>query len=212
METNRLLPLSGIAFVALVILAIPVLGWGSPSSTTAPAEVVAYYQEHNAEQFVASIVIAASVPFLVLFALGLGAARTTPGGRSTWQRMLVGGSFDTGAVLLVIALTNFALADGADNGASADAIQALNLIIGNAWVGLNAGLGVLMLGAAGTFLSRPRSGWIGWTALVLGVALFIPIADFFALLLTGPWMIATGVALSRRPEQRHVAHPAPSLT
>jgi hypothetical protein len=211
METNKLLPLSGIAFVALVILAIPVLGWGSPGSTTAPAEVVAYYQEHNAEQFIASFVIAASVPFLVLFALGLSAARSTEG-RSTWQRMLVGGSFVTGAVLLVIAMTNFALADGADNGASADAVQALNLIIGNAWVALNAGLGVLMLGAAGTFLTRPRSGWIGWTSLVLGVALFIPIADFFALLLTGPWMIATGIALSRRPEQRHVAHAAPSLS
>lgn len=211
METNKLLPLSGIAFVALVILAIPVLGWGTPASTTAPAEVVAYYQEHNAEQFAASIVIAASVPFLVLFALGLAAARSTES-RSTWQRMLVGGSFVTGAVLLVIAMTNFALADGADNGASPDAVQALNLIIGNAWVALNAGLGVLMVGAAGTFLTRPRSGWIGWTALVLGIALFIPIADFFALLLTGPWMIATGIAVSRRPEQRHVAHAAPSLT
>lgn len=211
METNKLLPLSGIAFVALVILAIPVLGWGTPASTTAPAEVVAYYQEHNAEQFAASIVIAASVPFLVLFALGLAAARSTES-RSTWQRMLVGGSFVTGAVLLVIAMTNFALADGADNGASPDAVQALNLIIGNAWVALNAGLGVLMVGAAGTFLTRPRSGWIGWTALVLGIALFIPIADFFALLLTGPWMIATGIAVSRRPEQQHVAHAAPSLT
>ena len=212
MQTNKLLPLSGIAFVALVILAILALGWKSPSPTTASGEVVAYYQEHNAEQFAASIVIAASVPFLVLFALGLSAARSTESGRSTWERMLVGGSFVTGAVLLVIAMTNFALADGADNAASADAVRALNLIIGNAWVGLNAGLGVLMLGAAGTFLSRPRAGWVGWTRLVLGVALFIPIADFFALLLTGPWMIATGVAPSRRPEHRHVAHAAPSLT
>ncbi len=203
MELKRVLPLSGIVFVSLVVLAIPVLSSGSPESTSPAAEVVAYYQEHNTAQFIASFVLAAAVPFLVLFAVGVGAARPPADEerRPIWEWVLVGGSLLAGAALLVTAMVNFALADGADNGASQGAIETLNLLTGNAWVALNAGLGVLMLGAAGTFLSRPRSGWLGWTALVLGIALFIPFADFFALLLSAPWMIALGVTLARRVEQ-----------
>jgi hypothetical protein len=40
--------------------------------------------------------------------------------------------------------------------------------------------------------------WLGWAALPLGIALFVPIADFFALLLTGAWLVIAGVVLSQR--------------
>jgi hypothetical protein len=197
MHANKLLPLAGIVFVALVIVAIPVLSWGSPSSTSDLDEMVAWYRDHNAEQFAAALVLAAAVPFLVLFALGVSGA-ASEGGRTVWERMLVGGSVVTGAVVLVLATTIFAIADGADHDTAPTALQSLNLILGNGWVALNAGLGVLMLGAAGTFLSR-RAGsrLLGWAALVLGIALFIPFADFFALLLSGGWIVTTSVISSR---------------
>jgi hypothetical protein len=115
-----------------------------------------------------------------------------------WDRVLVVGSGIAAALILVTALVHFALADGGDNRVSPEAIQAVNLIDGNMWVGFNAALGVMMLGAAGCLLPHARTyRWLGWAALVLGVALFIPFADFIALVVTLVWIVVTSVMLFR---------------
>jgi hypothetical protein len=111
---------------------------------------------------------------------------------------MIAGSVLTGAAILVTAAVHFALTDGATNNVSPDALQALALVDGNTWVAFNPGLGVMMLGAAGALI--PRLGayrWLGWVALVLGIALFIPVADFFALLLTLVWILVVSVMLFR---------------
>ena len=67
----------------------------------------------------------------------------------------------------------------------------------------NSGFGVMMIGAAGCLL--PRTGldrWLGWAALVLGIALFIPFADFIALLATGLWIVVRSVTLYREHGRR----------
>ena len=38
---------------------------------------------------------------------------------------------------------------------------------------------------------------LGWIALVAGIALFIPFADFFALIVSGLWLIWTSIAMYR---------------
>ena len=65
-------------------------------------------------------------------------------------------------------------------------------------VAFNAGFGVMMLGAAGCLLTRAGSyRWLGWIAVVLGIALFIPFADFIALILTLIWILVVSVLLFR---------------
>jgi hypothetical protein len=96
------------------------------------------------------------------------------------------------------ALLHFALADAASHGFSASVFQTLNVLDSDTWVVVNSGLGLMMLAAAGSLLPRTRAHRrLGWAALVLGVALFIPFAEFFALLLTGLWIIATSMLLFR---------------
>jgi uncharacterized membrane protein YkvI len=69
---------------------------------------------------------------------------------------------------------------------------------GNVWLPFNSGLGVMMLGAAGLLLTETRlPSWLGWIALVLGVALFIPWVDFFALVVALVWIIVASVMLYR---------------
>lgn len=214
MKTKNLLPLSGIAFVILVAASVAAsLATGIPDGRASPAEIAAYYDEHGWLQFAVSFVFAASVPFLVLFAISIAAARPAAAERPlVWERLLLGGSVVSGAVILVISLVNLALVDGAWNDASPVALETLNMLIGSVWVAHNAAFGVMMLGAAGTLLAQPRLNALGWTALVLGIALFIPVADFFALLLMGGWVIAAAVGLSRRPERHQVAQAAPSVS
>jgi hypothetical protein len=46
---------------------------------------------------------------------------------------------------------------------------------------------------------------LAWIALVLGVAAFIPFADFFALLATLLWIVVAAVVLARsEPERGYV--------
>lgn len=197
MDIKRLLPLSGIVFVVLVLVTSIALNSDAPTSTATGAEVASYYAENEIAQGIGSFLIAAAVLFLVLFAVAL-ASLPPHDDKRLWERVLVGGSVLAGTIFLITGIVNFALVDGATNDASEEALQALSLFLGNNWVGFNAGLGVMMIGAAGTLLARPRAhAALGWTALVLGIALFIPFVDFIALLLTAIWIIVASVVLFR---------------
>ena len=208
MAVNRLLPLSGIVFVALLLLAVIGIGGDTPDSNAPGAEVASFYDEENVRQGLGAFVLAAAVPFLLFFAASL-AGFAWPAelvSRVIWRRVLLGGSIILGASIMGLALVHFALADAADQGLSPAALEALNALDGNAWISANASLGVMMLGAAGWLLGRVGAyGWLGWTALIFGIALFIPFADFFALVLSLVWIIVASVMLYRDDPiaQRH---------
>jgi hypothetical protein len=199
MTVNRLLPLSGIVFVVLAVVAVVAIGGDTPGTDASAAKVKSFYDANTWRQAIAAFVLAASVPFLVFFAARLAEALAMNEAASTrlWRRVLLAGSIVTGAVILVTAAIHFALADGGDQrDVSAAAVQAINVLDGNTWLAFNASLGVMMLGVAGLVLpAAGRYGWLGWTALVLGIALFIPFADFIALLLTLIWIIVVSALL-----------------
>ncbi len=203
---SRWLPLSGVAFVVLMLVVVVGFSGSTPSTGDPAAEIASFYDEQSVRQGIAAFLLAATVPFLLLFAASLAGrpGANDVASREIWRRMLLGGSFILGAIIMVMAMIHFALADGADDVAPA-ALQALNLLDGNFWVAANPALGVMMLGAAGLLLGvggrMPR--WLGWAALVFGVALFIPFADFFALLLSLIWIIVVSVLLFRTPHEEH---------
>jgi hypothetical protein len=197
--TQRLLPLTGVLAVLLVVLSV-VIGGATPSPDASAAEVMSFYGAHEVREVAAALVLAASVPFLVLFAVALATVHwpSEPGARPVWELLLVAGSALGGGAILFAAAVHVMLADGADH-LSATGLQVLNVADGDSWVAWNAGIGVMMLGAAGSLLSRRAiTRWLGWSALVLGIALFVPFADFFALLVSALWIVAVSVALFRR--------------
>jgi hypothetical protein len=198
-----------VVFVVVALIAIVGIGGSTPSSDESAAKVFAFYDDHSIRQGVAAFVLAAAVPFLVLFAASLvtGAWRADHDDTTVWRYMLLAGAGLTAAVLLITAMIHFSLADAADNRVSADAVQGLNVLDSNSWVAMNAAFGVMMLGAAGLFLAASAAAprWLGWVALVLGVALFIPFADFIALILTLVWIIVVGVMLFVRTRVEETA-------
>jgi hypothetical protein len=200
MDARRVLPLSGVVFVVLAVLAIVAIGGDTPANDASAAEVLSFYDAHTVRQGVASFVFALSAPFVVFFGVSL-ATKAWPEGTDrppVWQYVLIGGSVLMGAMVLIAAWVHFALADGADNKVSAEGLQGLNVLDADTWIAFNAALGVMMLGAAGCLIPRAaRHRWLGWVALVLGIALFIPFADFIALLLTLIWILVVSVMLFR---------------
>ena len=211
---NRLLALSGFGFVILVIAAFGGLGQDTPGGGDPAEKVKAFYAAHQNHQIAAAFVLAAAVPLLVLFSVGLAQTLwpADPARRPFWQIVLLGGGVLAGATFAIAALCHFALADIADKAAvSNGALQTLNELDSNTWLALDAGLGVLMLGAAGSLI--PRAGAeraLGWLALIAGIALFIPYADFPALVATGLWILAMSVVLLRGHREPALA-PRPGL-
>jgi hypothetical protein len=206
MVASKWLPLSGIAFVVLMLVVIVGFSGETPATDDPAAEIASFYDDESVRQGVAAFLLAATVPFLLLFVASLAGIASATGStsREIWRRMLLGGSYILGAVIMVMALIHFALADGADDVAPA-ALQALNLLDGNFWVAANPALGVMMLGAAGWLLGRIGNyNRLGWIALALGIGLFIPYVDFFALLLSLLWIIVTSVLLYQSPQEEPI--------
>jgi hypothetical protein len=144
-------------------------------------------------------VLAAAAPFVVLFAVSLAATYWPGDAGELWNRVVIGGGVLVAAGVLLASFIHFALADSADKGVTGDALRVLNVLDGDFWFVLNGALGVLMLGCAGLAFTRTSSPlWVRWGALVLAVALFIPFADFFALLVTLLWMIVQSILMLRR--------------
>src|SRR3954454_18412973 len=191
MTWKKLLPLSGIAFVAAMVVTVVGIGGSTPDTSASAQKIFSYYHAHDGRQILAAFLIAAAVPFLVFFGVSLAG-----GGRSFWELVVIIGTALAATGFLLTALLHFALSDAPGSHASPDAVKTLGLLDGDFWIAVNAALGVMMLGAAGTMLQR-RVRWLGWSAVVIGVALFIPFADFFGLLLTGVWIIAASVVLYR---------------
>ena len=207
MTLRRLLPLSGIVFVALIVLGV-MLGGSTPASTATGSKVASYYDSHQARMVIVSFVLATAGFFIVVFASTLGRllSPAEEHAEQIWDRVLLGGGIVFATAAGLVGAINFALADSPTK-ISGSALQSLNLLGNDSWVLWNAALGVFMLGAAGVWLTSARGQrWVGWIALVLGVALFIPFADFFALLASGLWIIGTSIALFR--EGLHPAYAA----
>jgi hypothetical protein len=140
MRMDRLFPLGGIAFVALVVVTL-VVGGSTPEPGDTAAEVVSFYDQNEVRQFITSFVFAATVPFLILFAVGL---RSAVGGDRglLWSQVAVAGAILAGGVILVTAAIHFALLDAANQDEVAqEALAAFNVLEGSTWVAYNAGFG-----------------------------------------------------------------------
>ena len=197
MSTKRLFSLSGIAFVALVVLSVGLDGT-TPATDASAAEIASFYDDNGARQVATTFVFAAAVPLLVFFAVGLAGVSPRDGRTSAWGHVVIAGAILEAGTILAAALVQFALVDVADGDGAAAAV-ALNALDGSTWVTSGVGFGVMMLGAAGLLLSTGVMRRLGWAALLLGVALFIPFAFFLSLLLTLVWIVVASVLLTRAP-------------
>ncbi len=210
MVWKRWLPASGIVFVVLVIFGVVVLGGDTPGDNASAAKVASFYDDNETRQEIATFFLAAAAPFAVFFAASLAAAHwPTDERRPIWELVLAAGGAVVAVAVAATSFIHFVLAAAAGNGVVGDAIRSLNMLDADTWTLFNPALGVMMLGAAGVLLPRASSSrWMGWVALVLGIALFIPFADFFGLLLTLLWLLVQSVMMLRDTRQQVGSTPA----
>jgi MFS family permease len=205
MTMQRLLPLSGVAFLALAILGFAIAG-DTPRSDASAQKVAAFYAENSSNGIAASYVLAWAAPFLVLFGAVLGTAfwRSGNDGVPAFPIILLSGAAIAAAGFLAASAFHFAVSEGAKHHYSPQTLQALSALDQDAQVIFTGGLGVMLVGAAGVL--TPRAGayrWLGWASLILAIGIYLPYGiGFIAFALTGLWIATLSVVLAarRQPE------------
>jgi hypothetical protein len=201
---ERLAPLTGLIFVAIVV-AVFAIGGSTPGDHASVAKVTTYYGKHHDKHMALSFILALSIPFLLFFVSTLRYELRRAGGTG----QLANASFAGGGLAAVgfgiLAFVHYALADAADSAKTIGTTQVLNVLDNTDFIPMAAGVGVLVLGAG---MSAVRHGglakWLGWAGVVLGVLTFTP-AGFFAFAASGIWIAIASIMLA---QARQSAAPA----
>jgi hypothetical protein len=193
-----LAPLTGLAFVAMVIVAFTVSG-EPPDVTEDPVrEVVDFYADNKDEQMIGAALAAIAGTLFVFFGGVLRRALRAAEGEGG---ILSAVSF-AGAIIFAIGIAidgtiTFALAETADD-ISPAAVEALSALWSNDFLPFAMGIQIFLL-ATGISIVRhgalPR--WLGWIAIVLAVVAVTP-AGFVAFLGAGVLVAVISVMLALR--------------
>jgi hypothetical protein len=203
---TRLAPLSGLLFLASIVLGFMVLGGNTPDSDAAPAKVVSFYTQHRGQQQATALIVALGCVFLLLFVCVLWQEARARGGETIATAVVVAG-VTTAIGFLAMAAAHFALADVARK-VDPVAAQALNAIDGDSFLISLAGtffLGATLATAVLRLGILPRG--FGYVAIALCIVMVTPMG-WIAWLLMAVWLAVAGIVLSVRGGRPMTAAPA----
>jgi hypothetical protein len=197
MKSQRLAPLSGIAFVVLIIAGFAFVSGNTPDLKDSATKVVDFYTTHKNRELAAVVVVSVAVLFLGIFVSCLYNRLKEADGAGIWPTVALVGGIAAVAGFFGIAGVHIALVDGADKHIDPSAMVAMNAIDNDNFPAFALPIGLMLLGSAGAILSGggfPK--WLGWVALVAGIVSFTPVG-FIGALLGLLWVIATSIIMSR---------------
>ena len=200
MKKEWLVPLTGVLFVALLILSF-IVGGEPPDADEPVQEIVEHYVDNDTEIWISAGIAGLamlSVLFFGAYLRKLFSAAEGPGGMlsplvlTAAAILAVGGAIDV--------TISVALAEAAED-VDPVAVQTLQALWDNDFVPVALGIELLFLSVG---LSTLKYGvlpkWLGWVAIVLAVVAFTPVG-FVAFPLGGIWVIVISVLLAVRARQ-----------
>jgi hypothetical protein len=208
MNWERLAPLTGIAFVVIVVAGF-LIGGSTPGAHASAIKADVFYAKHRDKEMAAAFVLMIGAAFLPFFASALRRALDWSGGTGRLANVSFAGGVIATTGFFLLATIHIALAD-AGGKVTPQATQALNVLDNNDFIPMAAGVGVLML-ASGLAILRYRAlpRWLGWAAAIFGIAIFTP-AGFFGFLASAVWIVVTSILLYRRDTSEPAAAPLPA--
>jgi hypothetical protein len=206
-RVTRVLPLSGVVFAVLAMAGNLTIG-DFPDPDTPISKLTAYYANHHTQVGRGGLLLGYSTVFLALFGAALWARA-----RRTASPVIAGALLLGTAMAAVSGLTSadsyYTLGQiGGKSETAPAALQSWHIAGSVGGSGADSIVLLLALAAAGV-LARALPRWLGWSALVLAVMHFTPLA-FLAFLLFYVWAVVAGIALTLRPisdaHDEHTAH------
>jgi hypothetical protein len=195
---SRFASLTGVVFAVMVVVGIFSSGGETPDANASPAKVIAYYTTHRSEVETSAILFALAFLFLVLFAGSLRSyLRQTSAAEGLSALVLAGG-----VLMAAGALTGSGVEYGLAHklqGLGPETAQALNFLGQELFLPILAGAFVFAVASGLAILRGARlPKWLGWVAIVLGIAALIPPASFPALLGFAIWSVIVSILIYRR--------------
>lgn len=198
---GRLAPLTGAAFAVLTVVAIFTSGEETPKAGAGVAKVVTFYATNRSEIETSDILFALAFLVLMLFAGALRSyLRRTDAAEGLGALVLAGGVLMAAGALIGSGV-EYAIAHNLHSLTPQEA-HTLNFlsqemflpVLGGAFVfGVCSGLAILRGAELPT--------WLGWVAIVLGVAALIPPSSFPALIGFVVWSAIVAILIYRRSGQ-----------
>ena len=203
---ERLAPLTGVAFVVLLLLGLLV----APESPDfmAPSQEIADYYGDEASTIINidAILLTAGVLLLWFFGSLRTALRRGEVGDGRLSALALAGGTAATALYLASMAADLAAALRADEDGRIDPQVAqtlfdlMSLLLGGAVpIALAVALAATALAALRT---RVLPAWLGWASAVIAVGLAIAPISFFVLLLFPVWVLVVSVLLYRQAEER----------
>ena len=197
MKRDWLVPLTGVLFVALLILSF-IVGGEPPDADEPVQEIVEHYVDNDVEIWVSTGIGGVAMLSLLFFGAYLRrllSAAEGPGGMlsalvlTATAIMAVGGAID--------ATISVALVEAAGD-VDPVAVQTLQALWDNDFVPIALGIELLFLSVGLSILkygALPK--WLGWVAILLAVVGLTPVG-FVAFPLGGLWLIVLSIVLAVR--------------
>jgi hypothetical protein len=190
---DRLAPLTGVAFFVIVVIGF-LIGGDTPGGHDSTVKVAAFYTKHRDQQMWATFILMWGTAFLPFFLVTLKRSLDWSGGTGRLANAAFAGGVIYAIGFFLLSTVHLALADSA--GKTPPLVtQTLNVIDNNDFIPAAAGLAILLI-ASGLAIVRYHAlpAWLGWAALVIGIAALTP-AGFFAFLLGGIWILVTSIVM-----------------
>jgi hypothetical protein len=195
---SRLAPLTGILFAVLAVVGAFSNGEESPKASAGPVKVFAYYAKHRSEVETSAILFALAFLVLVLFAGALRSyLRHTAAAEGLGAMVLAGGILMAGGALAATGV-EYGLAHNLHS-LSLQETHTLNFLSQELFLPVLAG-GFVFGVCAGIAILRGAAlpNWLGWVAIVIGIATLIPPASFPALLAFLVWSVVVAILMYMR--------------
>lgn len=209
--TRWIAVLSAIAFAVITAIAFVVFGHpsSSPKIGSSTTKIASFYLAHHSDEEIAASLLAITATLLAVFVTWC--RPIMPNTSPTWPTLFFAGGLIGSASFLLAGAVHLALGKGASHHLNPTALQALNALDINTSLAFTAGIGIMLLGAAGTLVASTGAlRTAGWIALPLGIINLTP-AGVALFPLTAIWIIAAGILLSRGPNTTTRDAPTPAL-
>lgn len=196
---ERYAPLSGLAFVVLLVVGVSLAG-NAPMIDASAAELVEYTADNGALLRVSAFVLVIAMLALLLFVGCLRSAASDRGAHPALTAVLAGGGVIAAAGIGIDAGLRFTLAESVDH-IGPEALQAVYAVWSGYFWAIHAGFGLLILAACLVALAA-RSGpsWLAGVGVIGSALLAVPVVavTLIGLIIGGVWVMATSILLYRR--------------
>jgi hypothetical protein len=190
-------PLTGAAFVVVAIASF-IVGGEPPDAGHSAQEIANFYSDNESSIMIGGILTGIAATLLVFFAGYLRRELHKAEGEGGMLSLVAfAGALVLAAGAALDATILFAMADASDKVQPAQ-LQTLQALWDNDFLPLALGTQVFLL-AAGLSIVRhgALAAWMGWVAIVLGVAAMTPVG-FIAFVGGGLWIVVASTMLAMR--------------